>query len=330
MRILAYGVREYERGPLEKAFAGRHPLHCLEAGLDADTAALAAGYEMVCTGVGAALSCEVMERLVRGGTRMVTQRSTGHNNVDLAAAERLGLWVWRVSCHAPHSVAEFAWGLVQTLNRGIHRAYARTREFDFRLDGLMGRDVRGMTVGVVGTGRIGSAFAAIAHGYGTALLGWDAAPDPGCRALGMTYVGLPDLLTRSDVVSLHVPLTPATYHLIDGAALELLREDAFLVNTSRGGLIATGALEETLRAGRPGGVALDVYEEEAGVFYRHLAAKGIADDALARLMTFRNVIVTSHQAFFTREAVQTVLDATARNVEDYLAGKVTENTLCHP
>ncbi len=330
MRILAYGVRSYERPLLEKAFLGRHPLHCLAADLDADTAALGAGYEMVCTGVNATLDAEVMERLVRGGTRMVTQRSTGYNNIDLAAAERLGLWVWRVSYYSPHSVAEFAWALVQTLNRRVHRAYARTREFDFRLDGLMGRDVRGMTVGVIGTGKIGAAFAAIAHGYRARLLGWDVAPDLGCEALGMEYVELRDLLTRSDVVSLHVPLTPATYRLIDAAALGLLREDAFLVNTSRGGLIDAGALVETLRAGRLGGVALDVYEEEDGVFYRDLSAEVVADDVLARLMTFGNVIVTSHQAFFTREAVEAVLETTVRNVEDYLAGTVTENTLCHP
>jgi D-lactate dehydrogenase len=330
MRILAYGVASYERPLLEKSFTGRHPLHCLEAELAADTVALARGYEMVVTSVSARLTAEVLERLEAGGTRLITQRSTGYNNVDLAAAERLGLWVCRVSGYSPHSVAEFAWALAQTLNRRTHRAYVRTREFDFRLDGLMGRDVHGMTVGVVGTGRIGAAFARIAHGYGTELLGWDVAPNAECEALGMRYVELPDLLTRSDLVSLHVPLTPATYHLIDATALSQLREDAILVNTGRGGLIDSAALVAALRAGRLGGVALDVYEEEEGVFYRDLSATVIADDVLARLMTFGNVIVTSHQAFFTREAVQAVLDVTVQNVEDYLSGRVTENTLVHP
>src|SRR5689334_9952740 len=214
MRILAYGVAAYERPLLEKAFTGRHPLHCLEAELAADTVALARGYEMVLTSVNARLTAEVLERLEAGGTRLITQRTTGYNNIDLGAAERLGLWVCRVSGHSPHSVAEFAWALVQTLNRRTHRAYVRTREFDFRLDGLMGRDVHGMTVGVVGTGRIGAAFARIAHGYGTELVGWDVSANPACEELGMHYVELPDLLTRSDIVSLHVPLTPATHHLL--------------------------------------------------------------------------------------------------------------------
>ncbi|RKT09747.1 lactate dehydrogenase-like 2-hydroxyacid dehydrogenase [Streptomyces sp. 1114.5] len=202
-----------------------------------------------------------------------------------------------------------------------------TREFDFRLDGLLGRDVHGMTVGVIGTGKIGECFARIAAGFGTELLGWDISPDPACLALGMTYTDLPELLTRADLVSLHVPLVPATHHLIDAAALARMKDDAILVNSSRGGLVDSVALVETLRAGRLSGVGLDVYEEETGVFFTDRSIHGITDDTLARLVTFPQVLVTSHQAYFTRTAVGQIIDATARNVDDFAAGRTSENTL---
>ncbi|MFG2907125.1 2-hydroxyacid dehydrogenase [Kitasatospora sp. NPDC048286] len=327
MEILAYGVQADERPLLEQAFAGRHGLRCLDVFLNRDTAPLAVGYPAVSSSVNAVLDAETLAALAAGGTKLIAQRSTGFNNIDLDAAAELGLTIARVSYYSPYSVAEHAWALALAVNRRLTRAANRTREFDFRLDGLLGRDVHGMTVGVIGTGKIGECFARIAAGFGTELLGWDIAPNPACLDLGMHYTELPELLTRADLVSLHVPLLPATHHLIDGDALARMKDDAILINSSRGGLVDSAALVETLRAGRLSGVGLDVYEEETGLFFTDRSIQGITDDTLARLVTFPQVLVTSHQAYFTRTAVGQIIDATARNIDDFAAGRRNENTL---
>ncbi|MED7947824.1 NAD(P)-dependent oxidoreductase, partial [Streptomyces sp. BE303] len=276
MKILAYGVQADERPLLEEAFADRHELRCLDLFLNRDTAPLAAGHPAVSSSVNAELDAETLALLAAGGTELIAQRSTGFNNIDLEAAAELGLTVARVSFYSPYAVAEHAWTLALAVNRRLTRAASRSREFDFRLDGLLGRDVHGMTVGVIGTGKIGECFARIAHGFGTELLGWDIAPNPACLDLGMTYTELPELLSRADLISLHVPLLPATHHLIDAAALARMKDDAILVNSSRGGLVDSAALVETLRAGRLSGVGLDVYEEETGVFFTDRSIQGIA------------------------------------------------------
>ncbi|CAM5289440.1 MULTISPECIES: 2-hydroxyacid dehydrogenase [Streptomyces] len=330
MEIIAFGVQADERPLLVKAFAGRHQVRCLDVFLNRDTAPIAAGYEVVSVSVNADLCAEVIQELAVGGTKMIAQRSTGYNNIDLEAAADLGVTVGRVSSYSPYSVAEFAWGLAMAVNRRIVRAANRTRNFDFRLDGLMGRDLHGRTVGVLGTGKIGEAFTRIAHGFGMELLGWDIAENPRCAELGMKYVGLDRLFAESDLISLHVPLLESTRHLIDAAALAAMKDDAILVNSSRGGLVDTAALVETLKAGRLAGVGLDVYEEEAGLFFFDKSLEVIDDDTLARLMTFGNVLVTSHQAYFTEDAVGQIIGATVRNVEDYLAGRVNDNFLVTP
>ncbi|MEK2492936.1 2-hydroxyacid dehydrogenase [Kitasatospora purpeofusca] len=327
MEILAYGVQADERPLLEKAFAGRHPLRRLSVFLNRDTAPLAAGYPAVSSSVNAELDAATLAVLAAGGTELIAQRSTGFNNIDLDAAADLGLTVARVSHYSPFAVAEHAWTLALAVNRRLTRAASRSREFDFRLDGLLGRDIHGMTVGVIGTGKIGECFARIAAGFGTELLGWDIAENPACLDLGMTYTELPELLSRADLVSLHVPLLPSTHHLIDAAALARMKNDAILVNSSRGGLVDSAALVEVLRAGHLSGVGLDVYEEETGVFFTDRSIEGITDDTLARLVTFPQVLVTSHQAYFTRTAVGQIIDATVRNVDDYAAGRTNENTL---
>ncbi|MER6567847.1 2-hydroxyacid dehydrogenase [Streptomyces sp. NPDC001093] len=331
MEIIAYGVLADEEPLLgeafDKAFAGRHELRCLGLFLDRDTVPTAAGNEVVLSSVNDTLDAEVLRALAKGGTRMIAQRSTGYNNIDLTAAKELGLTVGRVSSYSPYSVAEFAWTLALAVNRRIVRAAHRTREFDFRLDGLMGRDLRGRTAGVVGTGRIGAAFTRIAHGFGMRLLGWDIAENPDCLALGMEYVPRERLFAEADLVSLHVPLLPETRHLVDTTALALMKHDAILVNSSRGGLVDTDALLETLRAGRLSGVGLDVYEEEAGVFFLDKSLEVMTDERLARLMTFSNVLVTSHQAYFTRVAVGQIARTTMADIEDYLAGRSGDNVL---
>ncbi|AXI79058.1 2-hydroxyacid dehydrogenase [Peterkaempfera bronchialis] len=328
--IVAYGVLADEQPLLEKAFAGQHQLRCLDLLLNRDTAPTAAGHEIVSSSVNDVLDADVLRVLAAGGTRMIAQRSTGYNNIDLDEARRLGLTVARVSWYSPYAVAEFAWALALAVNRRVPRAVGRTREFDFRLTGLLGRDFHGRTAGVLGTGKIGTAFTRIAAGFGMRLLGWDVTPNPECAALGMEYVDRDRLFAESDLVSLHLPLLPETHHLVDATALGLMRDDAILLNTSRGGLIDTAALVETLRAGRLDGVGLDVYEEEAGLFFFDHSLDVMTDDTLARLMTFRNVLITSHQAYFTEDAARQIADTTARNVADHLAGRTSENTLTSP
>ncbi|WP_369393375.1 2-hydroxyacid dehydrogenase [Streptomyces sp. CG1] len=334
MEIVAYGVLADEepllREAIDASFAGRHELRCLGLFLDRDTVPTAVGHEVVLSSVNDTLDADVLRSMAAGGTRMIAQRSTGYNNIDLSAARELGITIARVSYYSPYSVAEFAWTLALAVNRRIVRAAQRTREFDFRLDGLMGRDLRGRTAGVVGTGKIGAVFARIADGFGMRLLGWDIAENPDCLALGMEYVPRERLLAEADLVSLHVPLLPETHHLVDAKALGLMKDDAILVNSSRGGLVDTDALLETLRAGRLSGVGLDVYEEEAGVFFLDKSLEVMTDERLARLMTFSNVLVTSHQAYFTRDAVGQIARTTVSNIEDYFAGRSGDNTLVRP
>ncbi|MGW2282574.1 2-hydroxyacid dehydrogenase [Streptomyces sp. NPDC001770] len=327
MEILAFGVQADEKPLIEKAFAGKHEVRCLEVFLTPDTAALAAGYEVISTSVNADLGAQVLRTLAAGGTRMIAQRSTGFNNIDLEVAGSLGLRVARVSYYSPYSVAEFAWTLAMAVNRKVIRAATRTRDFDFRLAGLLGRDMHGRTAGVIGTGKIGEAFTRIAHGFGMNLLGWDVAENPACVELGMRYVEKDQLFAEADLISLHVPLLPATHHLIDQRAMALMKRDAILVNSSRGGLVDTRALVTELRAGHFLGVGLDVYEEEAGLFFLDKSLEGIDDDTLARLLTFPNVLVTSHQAYYTEDAVGQIIDATAANVDDYLSGRRSDNVL---
>ncbi|WP_299531002.1 2-hydroxyacid dehydrogenase [uncultured Streptomyces sp.] len=327
MEILAFGVQADEKPLIEKAFSGKHRVRCLDVFLNRDTAPIAAGYEVVLTSVNADLSGPVLQTLAAGGTQLIAQRSTGFNNIDLDVAERLALRVARVSSYSPYSVAEFAWTLAMAVNRRVIRAAGRTRDFDFRLDGLLGRDMHGRTVGVLGTGKIGEAFTRIAHGFGMKLLGWDVAQNPACLELGMEYVEKERLFAEADLVSLHVPLLPSTQHIIDKDALAAMKDDAILVNSSRGGLIDTSALVQELRAGRFLGVGLDVYEAEAGLFFLDKSLEVVDDDTLARLVTFPNVIVTSHQAYYTEDAVGQIIAATVRNVDDWQAGRRSENVL---
>ncbi|MGR4879443.1 2-hydroxyacid dehydrogenase [Streptomyces sp. LARHCF249] len=327
MEILAFGVTADERPLMERAFDGQHEVRCVDVFLSEDTAPIAAGYEIVSSSVNADLGGRVLRTLAAGGTKLIAQRSTGFNNIDLDTARQLGMTVSRVSSYSPYSVAEFAWALALAVNRRIVRASNRTRDFDFRLNGLMGRDMRGRTVGVLGTGKIGEAFTRIAHGFGMNLLGWDIAQNPACVELGMKYVDKDELLASSDLISLHVPLLESTHHIIDSAALRLMRDDAILVNSSRGGLVDADALVAELRAGRFAGVGLDVYEAEAGVFFLDKSLEAVEDDTLARLVTFPHVVVTSHQAYYTADAVGQIIDTTVANVADYLAGRRSENTL---
>lgn len=283
--------------------------------LGVETAAAAQGAEAVCVFVNDKLDRPCLEALAALGVRHVALRCAGFNHADLAAAGELGLVVTRVPAYSPHAVAEHAVALLLTLNRKIHRAYNRVRELNFSLGGLVGFDLHGKTAGIVGTGKIGRVTAEIFRGFGCAVLAHDPFPDESwAAARGVRYAGLDELLAGSDVVSLHLPLTPETHYLLNGDAFQRMKPGAFLVNTSRGKLVDTTALIEALKSGRLGGVALDVYEEEEGIFFEDLSGEVLQDDELARLLVFPNVLITAHQAFLTREALSEIARVTCENL----------------
>ena len=320
MNIAMFSTKTYDRRFFEAANEEHgHDLTFFEPRLTPDTAALAEGHEAVCAFVNDHLDAAVLERLASGGVRLLALRSAGFNHVDLDAAERLGLTVARVPAYSPHAVAEHALALLLALNRQIYRAYNRVREGNFALDGLIGFDLHGKTVGVVGTGKIGATFAQIVHGLGCEVLALDPYPNPELEGVA-SYVSRDALLARSDVVSLHCPLTPETHHMIDDAALDRMREGVTLINTSRGQLIDTRAVVEALKRGRIGRLGLDVYEEEGDLFFEDLSNRVIRDDVFSRLLTFPNVLITGHQGFFTEEAMQNIAETTLSNVRAFETG----------
>jgi D-lactate dehydrogenase len=327
MKVLVYSTRPYDRQWLSSANEDKHEFIYTEARLEKNTASLAKGYPGVCCFVDDVLDKAVLKILNEGGTRLVTLRSTGFNNIDLAAAEKLSITVMRVSHYSPYAVAEFAVGLMLALDRKIHRAYERIREGNYLLDGLLGFDLHGKVVGIVGTGKIGSVLAHILNGFGCKLLGYDSYKNPDCIASGLKYVTLNNLLKKSDIISLHVPLTPQTYYLINDTTLYLMKPGAMLINTSRGALVDSRALIRALKKGHLGAAGLDVYEEESHIFFQDLSNRVITDDVIARLTTFPNVIITGHQAFFTGEAMEIIAGTTVRNISDFEAGRTNENVL---
>ncbi|KAK3897637.1 hypothetical protein C8A05DRAFT_38798 [Staphylotrichum tortipilum] len=324
MNLAVFSAKPYDREFLSKANAAlasteggqQHTITFHDFALSEETVSLAHGADAVCGFVNDVLSEPVLRALRDGGVRAVLLRCAGYNNIDLAAAESLGLFVANVPSYSPEAVAEFALALIQTLNRKTHRAYNRVREGNFNLDGLMGRTLHGKTVGVVGTGKIGIAFARIARGFGCRLLAYDPFPGEAFRQFG-DYVSLEELLAQSDFVSLHCPLTEGTTHIINVRTLGLMKEGAMLVNTSRGGLVHTESVIAALKSRHLGGLALDVYEAEGGLFYHDHSAEIIQDDELMRLMTFPNVLVCGHQAFFTEEALTEISECTIRNLGDF-------------
>ena len=323
MRLIVYSARRHDIRDLSAANAAQaHELEFVEARLGPETAKLAEGFEAVCAFVNDRLDAAVLDKLASAGIRLVVLRCAGYNQVDLNAADRLGMCVLRVPAYSPHAVAEHAVGLVLTLNRHLHRAYNRTRENDFRLDGLEGFDLFGKTVGVIGAGRIGAVFARIMLGFGCHVLVHDAvgAP-PALLQLGAIENPLAELLAQSDIVSLHCPLTPQTKHLIDASALASMKPGVMLINTSRGGLLDTTAVIAALKNGHVGSLGLDVYEQEGDLFFEDLSSTIVADDVFQRLLTFPNVVVTGHQAFFTREALAAIAATTMANLDDFAAGR---------
>jgi D-lactate dehydrogenase len=297
-----------------------------EPRLTRETARLAQGFPVVCSFANDKLDRLAIGVLKECGVKLIALRSAGFNHVDLAAAHAAGLRVVRVPAYSPYAVAEHAVTLILALNRKIHRAYSRVREGNFSLGGLVGFDLHGKTVGVVGTGRIGAAFASIMRGFGCRVLAYDLVTNPELEGpLQVKYVDLPELYANSDVISLHVPLTPKTRHLIDAAALAQMKSNAMIINTGRGALIDTAALISALKSGTIGFAGLDVYEEEEGIFFEDLSNTVLQDDQLARLLTFPNVLVTAHQGFLTKEALGNIAETTLENIRDFELGKPLKN-----
>ncbi len=323
MRIAVFSTKPYDRTFLEQANrAHRHQLTYIDARLTAETAPLATGFAGVCAFVNDRLDSEVLQLLKVNGTELIALRSAGFNNVDLAEAQRLGMTVARVPAYSPHAVAEHAVALVLSLNRMTYRAYNRVREGNFSLDGLLGFDLYGKTVGVIGTGKIGLIFADIMHGFGCKVLASDPFPSPDAKDF-LSYVPLERLLGDSDIISLHCPLTPETDHLIDAAAIGQMKPGVMLINTGRGRVIDTKAVIDGLKSGRIGRLGLDVYEEEENLFFQDLSQRVISDDLFMRLTTFHNVLITGHQAFFTTEALTNIAETTLANVSAFENGSGT-------
>lgn len=323
--VAFYDTKPYDRDPMTAAAAAagnglRFTFH--EFRLTVETAGTARGATAVCAFVNDRLDRPCLEALAAAGVRHVAMRCAGTNNVDLAAAAAAGLVVTRVPAYSPHAVAEHTVALVLALNRRIHRAFNRVREQNFSLAGLVGFDLCGKTCGIVGTGRIGRVAAEIFRGFGMRVVAHDPTPESAWAAAhGVEYLSLDALLATSDIVSLHLPLTPETHHLVNAQTVQRLKPGAMLVNTSRGKLVDTTAVIEALKSGRLGGLAIDVYEEEEGIFFEDLSDSILQDDELSRLLVFPNVLVTAHQAFLTHEALGEIARVTAENIARLARGE---------
>lgn len=328
MRVAVFSTHTFDRQFFDEANLTRHhDLHYFEARLTPATCALAQDFPVVCAFVNDQLHANVLARLASGRTRMIALRSAGFNHVDLNEARKLGFTVARVPAYSPHAVAEHTIALILTLNRRIYRAYSRVRDGNFALDGLLGFDLHGRTVGVVGTGQIGTVVARILIGFGCRVIAHDVTPSQECRAIGVEYVSLEDIWTQSDIITLHTPLAPETRHMVDAAAIARMKPGVMIINTGRGALIDTPAAIAGLKTGHVGYLGLDVYEEEEALFFEDLSSHIIQDDVFARLLTFPNVVVTAHQAFFTREALHAIATTTLENISAFEQGRRSGNEI---
>lgn len=322
MKVAVFSTKTYDRQFLAAATA-RHPheLVYFEPRLSQDTAILATGFPAVCVFVHDQVNAQTLEILAAGGTHLIALRCAGFNNVDLTTAAKLGIKVVRVPAYSPYGVAEHAVGLILCLNRRIHRAYNRVREGNFSLNGLLGFNLNGRTVGIIGTGKIGLILGRILQGFGCHILAYDVYQNPELAAMGGKYVELPELFANSDIISLHCPLIPETHHLINTQAITQMKPGMMLINTSRGELIDTQAVIEGLKSGQIGYLGMDVYEQESELFFEDLSGKIIYDDVFQHLTTFPNVLITGHQAFFTTDALCNIADTTLASISDVEQGR---------
>ncbi|MEO0987862.1 MAG: 2-hydroxyacid dehydrogenase [Cyanobacteria bacterium J06639_14] len=328
MKVAFFSTKPYDKQSFSTVNESyTHELVFFEPRLTPKTAALANGFPAICVFINDDLSEGTLRAIAEHGTRVIALRCAGFNNVDLNTAKELGLTVVRVPAYSPYAVAEHAVGLILMLNRKLYRAYNRVRDDNFALNGLLGFDIHGKTVGVIGTGKIGQCFAQIMRGFGCQLLAYDVYQAPACLAMGVQYVPLLDLLAQSDIVSLHCPLIPATHHMINAESLQSLKRGAMLINTSRGGLIHTRAVIDAIESGIVGYFGTDVYEEEESLFFEDLSDTVILDETFQLLQSFPNVVITAHQGFFTREALSNIAATTLANIADAEVGRDCPNAV---
>lgn len=327
MKVAVFSSKAYDREFLTAANENIDaPLDLVfhEVQLNPDSCLLAQGCDAVCCFVNDQLDANVLQQLAEHGVKLVALRCAGFNQVDLMEAKKLGIKVARVAEYSPHAVAEHALGLILMLNRQLHRAYRRVHDNDYSLNGLLGFDLVNKTVGVIGTGKIGEAFSRIMQGIGCEVIAYDLQPNPALAAAGITYVSLEDLWHAADIISLHCPLNVATHHLVNSVTIAQMKTGVMLINTSRGGLIDTKAVIAGLKSKKIGYLGLDVYEEESNLFFEDNSNVLLQDDIFARLMTFPNVVVTGHQAFFTREALTTIARITLDNLRFFDSGNLNK------
>jgi D-lactate dehydrogenase len=326
MNVLFFSSKVYDSTFFKKSNAEfHHKLTFLEVPLNKSTAVLAKGHEAVCIFVNDEANAEVLQELANQGIRLIALRCAGFNNVDLAAAQELGMKVVRVPAYSPHSVAEHTLALILTLNRKTHRAYNRVKEGNFALNGLMGFDLHGKTAGLIGLGKIGLVTAQILKGFGCRVLGHDIVKRDEFDEIGIEFTDLDTLYAESDIISLHCPLTPQTHHIINRESISRMKEGVMLINTSRGALVDTKAVIGALKSGHISYLGIDVYEEEADLFFEDLSDRVIQDDVFMRLLSFNNVLITGHQAFLTSNALESIAAVTLQNISDFERGHQLEN-----
>ncbi|MCR4754837.1 MAG: 2-hydroxyacid dehydrogenase [Lachnospiraceae bacterium] len=316
MKIAFFDAKDYDIASFEEALGDKNfKIKFFDTKLNTDTAKLAKGYDVVCVFVNDTVDEKVIASLVKKGVKLIALRCAGFNNVDVRyAKDKIG--VVRVPAYSPYAVAEHAMALLLTSVRRIHKSYIRTKDFNFSLNGLMGFDLHGKTVGVVGTGKIGRVFIDICRGFGMNVIAYDKFP---AKDSDIEYVDIKEIWKRSDIISFHCPLTDETYHMVDSKSIKNMKKGVVLINTSRGALIDADALLEGIRSRHVGAACLDVYEEEADVFFEDRSGHIFEDDTLARLISMPNVIVTSHQAFLTKEALTNIAHTTLDNISEYLS-----------
>ncbi len=326
MKVLFFSSKAYDQQFFTAANQDfSFELTFLEVPLNKSTAILAKGYTVVCVFVNDVVNADILHELATQGVTLIAMRCAGYNNVDLKTAAQLGIKVVRVPAYSPYSVAEHTLALILTLNRKTHRAFNRVKEGNFALNGLMGFDLHGKTVGLIGLGKIGIVTARILKGFGCKVLGYDITTPAEADSIGIKMSSLDELYNQSDIVSLHCPLTPDTYHIINAQSIGKMKKGVMLINTSRGALIDTKAVIAALKQEQISYLGLDVYEEEADLFFEDLSNRVIQDDVFMRLLSFNNVLITGHQAFFTSNALQNIADITLQNIKAFQVAGVSEN-----
>jgi len=322
MKILSFSSDNYVQDFFNSASKGTiYYFDFIKARLNTDTISIAKGYSIISCSIHDELNAQTLKTLHELGVKLIALRSSGYNNVDINAAIELDITIAYVPTYSPYSVAEHAVALILSLNRKIHKSYSRIRDGNFLVHNLLGFDLHGVTVGIIGTGRIGTAFAHIMQGFGSQIICYDKVINKECLALGTKYVSLNELLSNSDIISLHCPLLPETYHIIGTRSLNLMRKGVMLINTGRGGLINTKAVIKALKSGKIGYLGLDVYEAEQKLFYNDLSEEIIDDDMFVRLRAFPNVLITSHQGYLTKQAYIDIANITLQNIASFITKK---------